>query len=40
MSTLEVSKVLMYAFYYDYIKINMVTTQDYYLQTMIIQCKN
>ena len=28
------SKVLMYKFHYDYIK-NMVTTQDYYSQTLI-----
>ena len=33
---LELSKVLMYEFHYDYIKIKMVTTQDYYSQTLIL----
>ena len=36
-SVFELSKVLMYEFHYDYIKkINMVTTQDYYSQILII----
>ena len=34
MCILELSKVL-YEFHYDYIK-NMVTTQDYYSQTLIV----
>ena len=34
MCIFELSKVLMYKFHYDYIK-NMVTSQDYYLQTLI-----
>ena len=33
---LELSKVLMYEFHYDYIKINMVTTQGYYSKTLIV----
>ena len=33
---LELSKVLMYEFHYDYIKIKMVTTQDSYSQTLIL----
>ena len=36
MLILELRKVLMYEFHYDYIKINMATTQDYYLQTLIV----
>ena len=34
MCIFELSKVLMYKFHYDYIK-NMVTSQDYYSQTLI-----
>ena len=33
---LELSKVLMYEFHYDYIKINMVITQGYYSKTLIV----
>ena len=33
---LELSKVLMYEFHYDYIKINMVTAQDFYSQILIV----
>ena len=36
MLILELRKVLMYEFHYDYIKINMATTQDYYLQALIV----
>ena len=36
MRILELSKVLMYEFHYGYIKKNMVTTQDYYPQTLIV----
>ena len=32
---LDLSKVLMHEFHYDYIKINMATVQDYYSQTLI-----
>ena len=32
MCILELSKLLMYKFHYDYIKINVVITQDYLLQ--------
>ena len=35
MCILDLSKLLMYEFHYNYIKINMVTTQDYYLLTLI-----
>ena len=31
---LDLSKVLMYEFHYDYIKKNMVATQDYYSLTV------
>ena len=34
----KLSKVLKWEFHYDYIKINMVTTQDYYSQTVIAKC--
>ena len=34
---LDLTKVLLYKFHYDYIKkINMVTARDYYLQVRII----
>ena len=33
---LELPKVLMYEFDYDYIKIIMVTTQDYNSQTLTV----
>ena len=36
MCILELSKVLMYEFHYDCINKNMVTTQDYYSQTLIV----
>ena len=37
MCILDLSKVLMYEFHYDYIKkINMVTTQDYYSKRLKI----
>ena len=36
MCILELSKVLMYEFHYDYIKITMVTTQDYYSQILSV----
>ena len=36
MCILDLTKVLMYEFHYDYIKINMAKTQDYYLQALII----
>ena len=36
MCILELSKVLMYEFYYDYIKKNMTTNQNYYSQTLTI----
>ena len=38
MFILEISKALMYEFHYDYFKINMVTTEDYYLRTLISYC--
>ena len=34
----KLSKVLKWEFHYDYVKINMVTTQDYYSQTVIAKC--
>ena len=34
MCTLELTKVLMYESHYDYIKINMTTTQGYYSQAL------
>ena len=34
MCILELSKVLMYEFHYDYIKKNLATTEDYYSQTL------
>ena len=40
MCILELSKVLMYEFHYNYIKINMKTIQDYYLQTLILLYMN
>ena len=36
MCILELSKVLMYDFHYDYIKINMRTNQNYHSQTQIV----
>ena len=33
---LDSSNVLMYEFHYDYIKTNMKTNQNYYLQTLIV----
>ena len=36
MCILELSKVLMYEFHYDYIKINMTTNQNHYSQTLIV----
>ena len=33
---LDLRKVLMYEFNYDYIKVSMETTQDYYSQTLIV----
>ena len=36
MCILDLRKILMYKFHYDYIKINMVTTQDYYSLTLIV----
>ena len=36
MCILEVSKILMYEFHYDYIKLNMITNQYYYSQTLIV----
>ena len=36
MYILELSKVLMYEFHYDYIKINMATNQNYHLQTLTV----
>ena len=36
MCILDLSKVLMYEFHYDYIEKNMGATQDYYSQTLII----
>ena len=38
MCILELSKVLMYEFHYNYIKINMTENQNFYLQTLIVQC--
>ena len=35
MRIVKLSKVLMYEFHYNYIKITTVTTQDYYSQTLI-----
>ena len=35
MCILELSKVLMYRFHYDYIEMNMVTTQNSYSQALI-----
>ena len=36
MCILDLSKVLMYEFHYDCIKINMVRTQDFYSLTLIV----
>ena len=36
MCILEVCKILMYEFHYDYIKLNMITNQYYYSQTLIV----
>ena len=36
MCILDLNKVSMFEFRYDYIKINMATIQDYYLQTLIV----
>ena len=36
MCILELSKLLMYEFHYDYIKMNVVTTQDYYSQILVV----
>ena len=36
MRILDLIKILMYEFHYDYININMVTTRYYYLQTLIV----
>ena len=36
MCILGLSKVLIYEFHYNYIKINMATIQEYYLQTLIV----
>ena len=36
MCILDLRKILMYKFHHDYIKINMVTTQDYYSLTLIV----
>ena len=36
MCSLDLSKVLLHKFYYDYIKINIVTTQDYCSLTLIV----
>ena len=36
MIVLDLSKVLMYEFQYDYAKKNMVTAQDYYSVTLIV----
>ena len=38
MCVVDLSKVLMYEFHYDYIKINMTTNQNYYSQTLTVQC--
>ena len=36
MYILELSQALMYVLHYDYIKINMVTIQDYYSLTLLV----
>ena len=36
MCILELSKVLIYEFHYDYIKKNMAKNQNYYSQTLIV----
>ena len=36
MCILELNKILMYKFNYDYFETNAVTTQNYYLQTQIL----
>ena len=36
MCMLELSKALIHEFYYESIKINILTTQDYYSQTLIV----
>ena len=36
MCILELSKVLMYEFHYDYIKNKLATTQGYYSLTLIV----
>ena len=36
MCILELSKILMCEFHYNYIKINMITNQNYYSQTLIV----
>ena len=38
MCILDLIKLLMYKVQYDYIKINMVKTQDYYSLTLIVWC--
>ena len=38
MCILDLSKVLLHKFHYDYIKINIVTTQGYYSLTLIACC--
>ena len=38
MRILELRKMSMYEFHYEYIKINMATTQDNHSQTLIVQC--
>ena len=36
MRILDLIKILMYEFHYDYININIATTRYYYLQTLIV----